>query len=131
MTRISSMQNFSNDPKVWGPHAWVFIHTIASQYPTRPTSSDKEKYKTFFTILPSVLPCVQCGVNMMTYIHENYSAFINAFESRQALFQWTVAFHSHVNSNERPTTASSTRSPIPAALYRPKESPNHPKRTII
>lgn len=124
------MQNFSNDPKVWGPHAWVFIHTIASQYPTRPTSSDKEKYKTFFTILPSVLPCIQCGVNMMTYIHENYSAFINAFESRQSLFQWTVAFHSYVNSNERPT-ASSTRSPIPAALYRPRESPNHPKRTII
>lgn len=99
-----TMQRFSNDPRVWGPHAWIFIHTIASQYPVRPTPSEKQKYKTFFMVLPSVLPCVQCGINMMTYIESNYSAFNQAFDSRQALFQWTVAFHNYVNSNERPST---------------------------
>lgn len=122
-----SIQKFSNDPKIWGPHAWIFLHTIASQYPVRPTMAEKQKYKTFFTVLPSVLPCVQCGVNMMTYIQNNYSAFVNAFDSRQALFQWTVAFHTHVNSNER--SSPPTRSPVPPALYqRPRD---YPKRSII
>jgi hypothetical protein len=117
------IQQFSNDPKVWGPHAWIFIHTIAAQYPVRPTTSEKEKFKTFFTILPSILPCVQCGINMMSYIQQNYSAFIHAFDSRQALFKWTVDFHTFVNSKERSDTVPPTRTKL--------TSPNQPKRSII
>jgi FAD-linked sulfhydryl oxidase len=108
-------QRFPNDPKIWGPHAWIFIHTIASQYPERPTQQEKQRYKMFFVNLPWVLPCVQCGINMMNYIEQNYTSFNKAFESRQALFDWTVGFHNHVNSQER------------TIIY----NQNHPKRTIL
>lgn len=110
-----SIQQFSNDPKVWGPHAWIFIHTIASQYPNHPTADDKQKFKTFFTILSYVLPCTQCGMNMMTYIQQNYTAFLRAFDNRQSLFNWTVNFHNFVNSSERQQSRSNLQ----------------PKRTIL
>ena len=39
------------NPEVWGPGAWLFLHTISLNYPTNPTYEDKENYKTFFTSL--------------------------------------------------------------------------------
>ena len=36
------------DPKVWGPNAWIFLHSITMNYPKNPTNEDKEKYRTFF-----------------------------------------------------------------------------------
>ena len=35
--------------KVWGPPAWVFLHTVAHNYPLKPTREDRKNYKNFFT----------------------------------------------------------------------------------
>ena len=35
--------------KVWGPPAWVFLHTVAHNYPLKPTRQDRKNYKNFFT----------------------------------------------------------------------------------
>ena len=32
------------DPKVWGPHYWFFLHTIAESYPMHPNDVTKKKY---------------------------------------------------------------------------------------
>ena len=32
------------DPKIWGPHYWFFLHTIAVTYPHNPNSVTKKKY---------------------------------------------------------------------------------------
>ena len=31
------------DPKIWGPHYWFFLHTIAMSYPLRPNAVTKKK----------------------------------------------------------------------------------------
>ena len=60
MTQVSS-QNFKGfSPKIWGPSAWKFIHTIALSYPDNPTPFDKENYKAFFLSLQNVVPCARC-----------------------------------------------------------------------
>ena len=32
------------DPKIWGPHYWFFLHTVAFHYPIHPTSIQKKMY---------------------------------------------------------------------------------------
>lgn len=140
-------KQYSNDPRVWGPSAWRFIHTIALQYPNRPSADEKDQFMTFFLLLPHVLPCYQCGVNMSAYLQEHYSDFRKAFDSRDALFRWTVDFHRHVNSRERSPhngdDGASSSPPPPPQQQQPvrmtplpyrlqaSPSPNQPRRTII
>ena len=35
-------------PEVWGPHAWIFLHSITFNYPDNPTDDEKKHYKNFF-----------------------------------------------------------------------------------
>ena len=44
------------DPKVWGPHYWFFLHTLAMTYPHHPNSVTKKKYYEFIQNLPLFLP---------------------------------------------------------------------------
>ena len=32
------------DPKIWGPHYWFFLHTLALTYPETPNEVIKKKY---------------------------------------------------------------------------------------
>ena len=42
------------DPKVWGPHYWFFLHTVAMCYPHRPNTITKKKHLNtlVFCLLP-------------------------------------------------------------------------------
>ena len=44
------------DPKVWGPHYWFFLHTVAMTYPHHPNTVTKKKYYEFIQNLPLFLP---------------------------------------------------------------------------
>ena len=44
------------DPKVWGPHYWHFLHTLAMTYPHHPNTVTKKKYYEFIQNLPLFLP---------------------------------------------------------------------------
>ena len=44
------------EPKVWGPHFWFVIHTMALTYPNRPNDIIKKKQYDFIKNLPSFLP---------------------------------------------------------------------------
>ena len=35
------------DPKIWGPHYWFFLHTLASTYPHTPNEVVRKKYYDF------------------------------------------------------------------------------------
>jgi len=32
---------------IWGPHAWIFLHSISLEYPDNPTNIDKNNMKNF------------------------------------------------------------------------------------
>ena len=44
------------DPKIWGPHYWFFLHTIAVTYPHNPNSVTKKKYYDLIQNLHIFLP---------------------------------------------------------------------------
>ena len=45
---------------IWGPAAWLFLHSVAFQYPDNPSDLIKQKYYTFFNSIKNVLPCPNC-----------------------------------------------------------------------
>jgi len=48
----------SFNPGLWGPHAWIYLHSITLSYPNKPTADDKEAMKQFFNSLR--MPCQRC-----------------------------------------------------------------------
>ena len=85
------------DPKLWGPSAWFFIHTLSLRYPMNPTAADKKHYGTFFKSLQFVLPCDGCckGFERVLEISKFGSKDL---ANRDTLFAWTVKAHALVNA---------------------------------
>ena len=44
------------DSKVWGPHYWFVLYSIAITYPNTPNNVTKKKYYEFIQNLPLFLP---------------------------------------------------------------------------
>lgn len=84
------------DPKIWGPHYWFVLHTIALSYPEKPTEVSKKKFYDFYQNLPLFLPIEDIG--------NNFSKFLDKYpvtpylESRQSLVRWTHFIHNKINS---------------------------------
>ena len=81
------------DAKVWGPHAWKFLHTITLNYPENPTDQNKADYKNFFEILSEVLPCEKCRL----HYKENIKELPINLESKEELTKWLFNIHNKVN----------------------------------
>jgi hypothetical protein len=88
----------SIDPSIWGPPFWRTIHFVALGYPRRPTREDAAAYRAFFEGIGSVIPCKVCAVHYSTNIKRMPVA--NAIGSPESLFQWTVAMHNLVNTQQ-------------------------------
>ena len=58
------------EPQVWGKHGWFFLHSITMGYPERPTNTDRDKYRSFFYNIGSVLPCNKCQVNYRKHMEQ-------------------------------------------------------------
>ena len=78
---------------VWGKCAWVFIHSIAVNYPTNPSPSEKENIINFFTAMGDVLPCRYCR----QHYRENLKALPIQADSKMDLVWWTIDLHNRVN----------------------------------
>ncbi len=83
-------------PDVWGPYGWKFFHFIALGYPKNPTEEDKINYKTFFTLVPSILPCSICSGHYAKNL-KKYPITDDILSDRIKLFNWTVDMHNEVN----------------------------------
>ena len=87
------------NPEIWGPGAWLFLHTITLNYPTNPTFEDKENYKKFFISLKNVIPCKNCA--------KHYSENLNNFpiddslNSKEDLVKWLIDNHNKVNEKNK------------------------------
>lgn len=84
------------DPKVWGPHGWVFLHSITLGYPTCPTDKEKESFKTFFESIQNILPCDKCRINYKNHL-KKLPLTNKVLCSRKNLFRWLVDVHNSVN----------------------------------
>tara|TARA_B110000208_G_scaffold86360_1_gene109371 strand:+ start:569 stop:994 length:426 start_codon:yes stop_codon:yes gene_type:complete len=79
--------------KIWGPHAWLFLHTITFNYPENPSEQDKVNFFTFFDSLKHVLPCVKCR----KHYSENSKDLKDNLNSKDDLVKWLINIHNNVN----------------------------------
>jgi hypothetical protein len=83
------------DPKIWGPHYWFMLHTIALNYPIRPNDVIKKKYYDLIQNIPSLLPH-KISRDTMTTLLDAYpiSPYL---DSRKSFIQWTHFIHNKMN----------------------------------
>lgn len=83
------------DPKVWGPHYWFVLHTMALSYPLHPNETIKKKYYDFINNLPLFLPIQSIG-NKFAEVLDSYpvSPYL---DSRESFIKWVHFIHNKIN----------------------------------
>jgi hypothetical protein len=83
-------------PEVWGPHGWIFLHSITMNYPEKPNKDDKKKMKKFFKSVQYVLPCNSCSKHLQKHMEKN-PLTDEILESRTDLIKWLMDIHNEAN----------------------------------
>ena len=83
------------DPKVWGPHYWFFLHTMALSYPISPNEVMRKKYYDFIQNLPLFLPIAEIG-NEFSKTIDRYPV-TPYLDSRQSFIKWMHFIHNKIN----------------------------------
>jgi hypothetical protein len=89
------------DPKVWGPHYWFFLHTLAMTYPHHPNTITKKKYYEFIQNLPLFLPVEEISSEFSKLL-EQYpvSPYL---DNRDSFIRWMHFIHNKINEKlEKP-----------------------------
>jgi len=91
----------SLDPKIWGPHYWFFLHTLALSYPHHPNSITKKNYYELIQNLPQFMPVEEIGKDFEKLLTEYpVTAYL---DSREALIKWMHFIHNKINEKlEKP-----------------------------
>lgn len=89
------------DPKIWGPHYWFFLHTVAMTYPHHPNAVTKKKYYEFIQNLPLFIPVEQ--------ISKEFEQLIDKYpitpylDNRDSFVRWVHFMHNKINEKlEKP-----------------------------
>lgn len=83
--------------KIWGPHGWIFLHTVTFGYPLEPTDEQKIKYKNFFESVGDILPCKYCRESYKEFITNKTPLTDNVMQNRDTLTKWFYNIHENVN----------------------------------
>jgi hypothetical protein len=96
------MSNIYLEPKIWGPHYWFFLHTLAMTYPHYPNAVTKKKYYEFIQNLPLFIPVEE--------ISKEFERLIDRYpitpylDNRESFIRWTHFIHNKINEKlEKPT----------------------------
>jgi len=89
------------DPKVWGPHMWFFINTIAMTYPNRPNAITKKKYYDFMQNLPMFIPIEQMSGEFSKLLDEY--PIQPYLDTKESFIRWVWFIHNKINEKlEKP-----------------------------
>lgn len=90
------------DPKVWGPHYWFFLHTIAMTYPEHPNEVTMKKYYEFIQNLPLFIPVEKISAEFCELL-DRYPVQ-PYLTNRDSFVQWINFIHNKINEKlEKPT----------------------------
>ena len=89
------------DPKIWGPHYWFFLHTLAMTYPYYPNTITKKKYYEFIQNLPLFLPVEEISSEFSKLLeHYPVSPYL---DNRESFVRWMHFIHNKINEKlEKP-----------------------------
>jgi len=85
------------DSKIWGPHYWFVLHTIALTYPFYPNETIKKKYYDFIHNLPIFIPISNMG-NSFSELLDLYPV-TPYLDSRESLMKWMYFIHNKINAS--------------------------------
>lgn len=85
----------SLDGKIWGPHFWFTLHTIAITYPQHPNDVVKKKYYEFIQNLPLFLPNSKMSNDLVAYLDE--FPVTPYLDSRMSFMKWIHFLHNKIN----------------------------------
>jgi hypothetical protein len=89
------------DPKIWGPHYWFFLHTVAMTYPHHPNAVTKKKYYEFIQNLPLFIPVEQISKELEKLI--DVYPITPYLDNRDSFVRWTHFIHNKINEKlEKP-----------------------------
>ena len=83
------------DPKVFGPHYWFFLHTIALNYPIYPNAVTKKKYYDFIQNLPLFIPIEKHATDFSKLLDEY--PLTPYLDSRESFVRWMHFIHNKIN----------------------------------
>ena len=93
---VSSKDNWSKDPSIWGPHLWRYLHYSALNY--NPTNDDAVKMKDWLKCLAITIPCKNCSNHYSAYLRKySDSQLYNICCDKDTLFNFLVDIHNAVN----------------------------------
>jgi hypothetical protein len=96
---FSSTEYNSNNglnTNVWGPCAWLFLHTISFNYPVNPTNEDKTNYRNFILGLRKILPCGSCRKNLSKNF-KKLPLTCDDMKNRETFSRYVYELHEVVN----------------------------------
>lgn len=89
------------EPKIWGPHYWFFLHTVAITYPHHPNAVTKKKYYEFVQNLPLFIPVEQISKEMEKMI--DLYPITPYLDNRDSFVRWMHFIHNKINEKlEKP-----------------------------
>lgn len=83
------------DPKVWGPHYWFFLHTIAICYPKYPNDITKKKYYEFVQNIPLFIPIEEISTYFIKLLDEY--PVQPYLENKDSFIRWIWFIHNKIN----------------------------------
>ena len=83
------------DAKIWGPHFWFTLDTIAITYPTNPNDTVKKKYYDFIQNLPLFIPDSKMGNDLSDYLDK--FPVTPYLDSRMSFMKWVNFLHNKIN----------------------------------
>ena len=89
------------DPKIWGPHYWFFLHTIAMSYPVYPNAVTKKKYYDFVQNIPLFIP-VESMAGEFSKLLDQYPVQ-PYLDNKESFIRWMWFIHNKINQKlEKP-----------------------------
>jgi hypothetical protein len=89
------------DPKIWGPHYWFFLHTVAMTYPHHPNAVTKKKYYEFVQNLPLFIPVEEISKELEKLI--DVYPITPYLDNKDSFTRWMHFIHNKINEKlEKP-----------------------------
>ncbi len=88
------------NPKIWGPHAWFLIESIAISLPDTITIETQNELKHFFISLSFLLPCETCRNHFSEYVKATDIMNID-FSTKTKVLTWINNIHNQVRKRNK------------------------------
>lgn len=114
-----------NDPTVWGPPTWFFLHSMTLALPSSVPEEQQKAVRELMYNMQKVLPCATCGDNLKEHMQNH--PIEPHLSSRDSLVQWMIDIHNMVNANcGKPEIAAQDALRKYNAAFHKDEAGRHP-----